>query len=107
MTLADLIQQPISYETSKDLALVFSPELAAQLAAIQVQYGNPKHVASPVDLTDGRKMLCADLLTEVGPGGLYSSGFAHLPAELFPLVEVLPMAEVLPLLPQPDPQELI
>jgi hypothetical protein len=102
MTLADLISQPVSYETAKDLALVFSPELAAQLAAVQAEHGNPRHVASPVDLTDGRKMLCADLLTEVGPGGLYSGGFAHLPAELFPLVEVLPMSQVLPLLPQPE-----
>jgi hypothetical protein len=102
MTLADLIQQPVNYESAKDLALVFSPELAAQLAAVQSEHGNPRHVASPVDLTDGRKMLCADLLTEVGPGGLYSGGFAHLPAELFPLVEVLPMSQVLPLLPQPE-----
>lgn len=107
MTLADIINQPLTYETAKDLALVFSPELAAQLADIQSQYGNPKHVASPVDLTDGRKMLCADLLTEVGPGGLYSTGFGFLPTELFPQVAVLPMADVLPLLPQPEPDEII
>jgi hypothetical protein len=106
MTLAELIQQPVSYETAKDLALVFSPELAAQLAAIQAEHGNPKHVASPVDLTDGRKMLCADLLTEVAPGGLYSTGFGHLPTELFPQVTVFPMSEVLPLLPQPEPDEI-
>jgi len=102
MTLADLITHPVSYDSAKNLALVFSPELATQLAAVQAEHGNPRHVASPVDLTDGRKMLCADLLTEVAPGGLYSGGFAHLPAELFPLVEVLPMAQVLPLLPQPE-----
>ena len=102
MTLADLITQPVSYETTKNLALVFSPELAAQLAAVQAEHGNPRHVASPVDLVDGRKMLCADLLTEVAPGGLYSGGFAHLPSELFPSVEVFPMAEVLALLPQPE-----
>jgi hypothetical protein len=102
MTLADLITQPVSYEGTKDLALVFSSELAAQLAAVQAEHGNPRHVAAPVDLVDGRKMLCADLLTEIGPGGLYSGGFAHLPAELFPSVEVLPMSEVLPLLPQPE-----
>jgi hypothetical protein len=102
MTLADLITQPVSYDTAKDLAIVFSPELAAQLAAVQAEHGNPRHVAAPVDLVDGRKMLCADLLTEVGPGGIYSGGFAHLPAELFPSVEVLPMSEVLPLLPQPE-----
>jgi hypothetical protein len=102
MTLADLISQPVSYDSAKDLALLFSPELAAQLAAVQAEHGNPRHVASPVDLTDGRRMLCADLLTEIAPGGLYSGGFAHLPSELFPSVEVLPMSEVLPLLPQPE-----
>jgi hypothetical protein len=102
MTLADIITQPVSYQTAKDLALVFSPELAAQLAAVQAEHGNPRHVASPVNLIDGRKMLCADLLTEIGPGGLYAQGFAHLPAELFAQVEVLPMSEVLPLLPQPE-----
>jgi hypothetical protein len=101
MTLADLITQPVSYEGTKDLALVFSSELAAQLAAVQVAHGS-YFIAEPVDLVDGRKMLCADLLTEIGPGGLYAQGFAHLPAELFPLVEVLPMSAVLPLLPQPE-----
>ncbi len=102
MTLADLITQPVSYDAAKELALVFSPELAAQLAAVQAEHGNPRHVASPVDLVDGRKMLCADLLTEVGPGGLYAQGFAHLPAELFAQVEVLPMSQVVLLLPQPE-----
>ena len=107
MTLADLITQPVSYETAKDLAIILTQEQADQLAAIQAQYGNPRHVAAPVDLVDGRKMLCADLLTETGPGGLYAQGFAHLPAELFAQVEVIPMAEALALLPQPDPDELI
>jgi hypothetical protein len=102
MTLAEIITQPISYENAKNLALVFSPALAAQLAAVQSEHGNPRHVASPVDLTDGRKMLRADLLTEIGPGGLYAQGFAHLPAELFAQVEVLPMSEVIPLLIQPE-----
>jgi hypothetical protein len=106
MTLADLIQQPVSYETAKNLALVFSPELAAQLAAVQSEHGNPKHVASPVDLTDGRKMLCADLLTEVGPGGMYATGFGFLPTELFPLVEVILMADAIALLPKPEPDEI-
>jgi hypothetical protein len=106
MTLADLIQQPVSYETAKNLALVFSPELAAQLAAVQSEHGNPRHVASPVDLVDGRKMLCADLLTEVGPGGMYATGFGFLPTELFPLVEVIPMADAIALLPKPEPDEI-
>jgi hypothetical protein len=101
MTLADLITQPVSYQTSKDLALVFSDELAAKFSAIQDKHGS-RFVAIPVDLTDGRKMLRADLLTEVGPGGLYAQGFSHLPVELFPSVEVLPMSQILPLLIQTE-----
>lgn len=106
MTLADLITQPVSYETAKELAIILTPEQAATLGAIQAQYGNPRHVAAPVPLTDGRLMLCADLLTETGPGGLYAQGFAHLPAELFPQVAVIPMADAMALIPQPDPEEI-
>jgi hypothetical protein len=102
MTLADLITQPVSYETAKDLAIILTHAQAATLGAIQAQYGNPRHVAAPVALTDGRLMLCADLLTETGPGGLYAQGFAHLPADLFPQVAVIPMAEAIDLIPQPQ-----
>ena len=104
MTLADLITQPVSYETAKVLAIVLTPDQAATLGAIQAQYGNPQHVAAPVPLVDGRLMLCADLLTETGPGGLYAQGFAHLPAELFAQVAVIPMADAIDLIPQPDPE---
>jgi hypothetical protein len=102
MTLADFITQPVNYETAKELAIVLTPDQATTLGAIQAQYGNPRHVAAPVPLTDGRLMLCADLLTETGLGGLYAQGFAHLPAELFAQVQILAMAEAIALIPQPE-----
>jgi hypothetical protein len=102
MTLADLISQPVSYESAKDLAIILTPDQAALLGSIQSEHGNPRHVAAPVPLTDGRLMLCADLLTETGPGGLYAQGFAHLPAELFPQIAVVPMADSIALIPQPE-----
>ena len=101
MTLADLITHPVSYETARDLAIVLTAEQAATLGAIQQQYGNPRHVAAPVPLVDGRLMLCADLLTETGQGGLYAQGFAHLPAELFAQVQIIPMTDAITLIPQP------
>jgi hypothetical protein len=104
MTLAALISQPVSYETARDLAIVLTSNQAATLGALQAQHGNPRHVAAPVPLTDGRLMLCADLLTETGPGGLYAQGFAHLPAELFAQVQIIPMADAIALIPQPDPE---
>lgn len=102
MTLADLTSQSVSYDSARDLAIILTPDQAATLGAIQSQYGNPRHVAAPVPLSDGRLMLCADLLTETGPGGLYAQGFAHLPAELFPQVAMIPMAEAIALIPQPE-----
>lgn len=50
-------------------------------------------------LTDGRYMLGADLLTEIGPGGLYSEGFGQLPQEALPLVQVVPLTDALALRP--------
>jgi hypothetical protein len=102
MTLADLITQPVSYETAQELAIVLTPDQASTLGAVQAQYGNPNHVAAPVPLTDGRSMLCADLLTETGQGGLYAQGFAHLPADLFAQVQIIPMADAIALIPQPE-----
>ncbi len=102
MTLAELIASPPDYAAACEIAIILTAEQASILEAIQAEYGNPRHVAAPVDLIDGRKMLSAALLTEIAPGGLYSGGFAHLPSELFPAVEVLPMTQVLPLLPQPE-----
>jgi hypothetical protein len=102
MTLADLITQPVSYENARDLAIILTPDQAATLGAVQQQYGNPRHVAAPVPLTDGRLMLCADLLTETGQGGLYAQGFAHLPSEIFAQVQIIPMTDAVALIPQPE-----
>lgn len=102
MTLANLITQPVSYDTVIELAIILTSEQATVLASIQEQYGNPQHIASPVALNDGRFMLCADLLTEVGIDGLYSQGFSHLPAEMFTQVDVIPMQEAIDLIPKQD-----
>lgn len=102
MTLAGLITQPVSYETARDLAIILTTEQSVTLGAIQAQYGDPRHVAAPVPLADGRFMLCADLLTEIGEGCLYAQGFSHLPAEMFSQVEIIPMNEAIDLIPKQD-----
>jgi len=104
MTLIDLLPfDNLSLEVSRGYALVFDAALAQTLADVQSQYGDPRHQAVPVLLTDGRYMLSADLLTEVGPDGLYRHGFGHLPQELFPSVSVLPIADAIALIPTHDP----
>jgi hypothetical protein len=98
MNLQELIIQNKSYEELKDLALVFNDSLKNILEATQETF-NSQHKASPVELTDGRFMLCADLLTEIQSGGLYYQGFGLLDTDLFSQVEVISMEEAKTLLP--------
>jgi hypothetical protein len=85
-------------------ALVFSPQLAQRLAELHADHGSSNLVLIPRVLTDGRLMLLADVLTEVGPGGLLHAMWeAADKTVLFPAVEVVPIAEALALLPQPSP----
>jgi hypothetical protein len=102
MTLAD-ITLPISYADAKQLALVFTPQLAARLAKLHEEHGTPNAVPMPRAMTDGRLMLQADVLTEVGEGGLLQRMWAAADkAVLLPSVEVIPWADAVALLP-PDP----
>ena len=98
MNLQELITQNKSYEELKDLALILNSSLKNILEATQETFQS-KHKASPVELSDGSFMLCADLLTEIQPGGLYSQGFGLLDSDLFAQVEVVSMEEAQALLP--------
>jgi len=102
MTLGDLTL-PISYEDARQYALVFTAPLAGRLAELHAQHGSQKCVPVPRVLVDGRLMLSADVLTEVGPGGLLEAMWAAADkAVLNESVEVLPLADAVALLP-PDP----
>lgn len=99
MTLSDL-PLPISYADAKQLALVFTPQLAGRLAKLHAQYGSPNCVPMPRVLTDGRLMLCADVLTEVMPGGLLHDMWqAADQATLLANVKVMPWADAVAMLP--------
>jgi hypothetical protein len=102
MTLAD-IDLPISDSDAKGLALVFTPQLAQRLAELHAEYGSPNCVPMPRVLTDGRLMLCADILTEVGEGGLLHAMWqAADQSVLLPAVEVIPWDEAVAMLPRMD-----
>lgn len=99
MTLGDLAL-PISYADARQLALVFTPQLAGRLAELHAIHGSQKCVPMPRVLTDGRLMLSADVLTEVGPGGLLEAMWAAADkAVLNAQVQVLPWADAVALLP--------
>lgn len=101
MTLSD-VALPVTYEWGRAHALRFSPQLASRLAEIHSVRGSQKCVPMPRQLTDGRMMLSADILTEVMPGGmLHAMWEAADQSVLLPNVEVVPIAEAVALLPQP------
>lgn len=102
MTLAD-VSFPISYQWGQAHALVFTTQLAGRLAQLHAAHGSPNCVPVPRVLKDGRLMLCADILTEVMPGGLLADMWAAADkAILLPAVEVIPWADAIAMLP-PDP----
>lgn len=104
MTLADLTL-PITYEAAKGYALVFTPQLAQRLAELHAVYGSPNCVPMPRTLTDGRLMLCADVLTEIEPGGLLHAMWEAADKQVLgQAVEVIPWADAVAMLP-PDPTE--
>jgi hypothetical protein len=102
MTLADLTL-PISYADARQWALVFDVALAARLAEIHAEHGSRLCRPVPRVMTDGRLMLSADVLTEVGPGGLLEAMWAAADKEvLAQAVTVMPWGEAVALLP-PNP----
>jgi hypothetical protein len=104
MTLGGLAL-PISYHDARQWALVFDVQLAQRLAEIHAEHGSNKCRPVPRQMTDGRLMLSADVLTEVGPGGLLEAMWAAADKEvLAQAVTVMPWADAVALLPA-DPVE--
>jgi hypothetical protein len=102
MNLSD-ITLPISDADAREMALVFTPELAGRLSGLHKLHGSTNCVPMPRALTDGRLMLSADILTEVMPGGLlHAMWMAADQAVLLASVNVIPWADAVALLP-PDP----
>jgi hypothetical protein len=97
MTLADLLTAPIrpAPDELRGLWLVIPAALAANVAAKQAALGNLRHRVAPVAGPDGTHVaLCADLCTEIGPGGLYREVFGSLDGSQFAHVQVRPRADL-------------
>jgi hypothetical protein len=96
MTFADLLTAPPPLAELRDLWLVLDAATAADLAAKQAAYGSGVNRIEPVagPANDPRFALCADLVTEIGPGGMHAALFAHLNAAVFSTVQILTRAEL-------------
>jgi hypothetical protein len=95
---------PISDADARGLVLVFAPALAVRLGQLHAEYGSPNCVPVPSPLTDGRLMLCADVLTEVAAGGLLAAMWGHADkAVLGASVEVIAWGDAVAMLPPQEP----
>jgi hypothetical protein len=106
MNLADLTL-PVPYDECKDLAMVYPYEVAVLWYTIQQEHGDPRHVATARQLTDGRWMLNGDLFSELYPGGILGWAVECLTPEIMEQIEVVPMSEVVALLPPESPSPVI
>jgi len=102
MSISDLVAAELT--TQREYALVFSESLAESLAEKWRQHGSTNCIPSPVMRVDGTYMLCADLLSEVVPGGLLYAMWTNSDQEAIAEgVEVVLLSEAVALLP-PDPE---
>lgn len=92
---------PMPYEDCKDLALVYSYEIAVQWYQTQVEHGDPRHVAIGLPLPDGRWWLHGGVMSEVYPGGILAWAGEWLTPEIAEQIEVVPVGEVVPAEPAP------
>lgn len=96
MTFADLLTQPHTLAALRDLWIVIDAATAADLAAKQDAFGSTVNRIAPVagPASDPRYALCADLVTEIQPGGMHAHLFSHLNQSAFASVVVAPRADL-------------
>jgi len=73
---------------TKIKALYMKTEQRDLLLQHQDTLGNIQHRVQPVQMSNGDWFLCADVLTEIGEGGIFKCGFDILPLKMFDLVVV-------------------
>jgi len=92
MTLSEM-QLPMAFEDCKDLALVYDYTTAVALYELQAEHGDPRHVCLGVELPDGRWMIHGEILSMVGPDGIFWWLPQNMTPELMESIEVVPMAQ--------------
>lgn len=103
MTLADLTL-PMPLADCKDLALVYSYEIAAALYDLQQSHGDRRHVCYGRPLVDGRWMIDGEILAMVGDGGIYGWVSAHMTLGMMEQIDMVPLDEAKALLVPPEPE---
>ena len=85
---------PVPYDECRDLAIVYSYEIAVQWYQTQVEHGDPRHVAVGLPLPDGRWWLSGGVMSEVYPGGILAWAVDFLTPEIMSQIEVVPLSSL-------------
>lgn len=94
MTFAALLASPPPLAELRALWLVMPAALADTMLAKQASIPGAHRVAPILGPAGAEAAVCADLVSEIGPGGLYAPLFAALDAGQFGAVAVRTFAEL-------------
>ena len=109
MTHAELVAalfpngEPADY---KSHALILDLAAAQAMQEAQEQVGSKRHKVHPVETTDGRYLISADIIPELSAGGVFAPAMAYFDGSALSGVEVMSWADGVALLPEPDLEDI-
>lgn len=83
----------------KAYALILDAQAVISMQSAQNAVGSSRHKVEPVPTTDGRWLMCADILTELNDNGIFSPALPYFDATYLSGVQVIPWSDRLDLLP--------
>ncbi len=87
-TLSGLILNPPDLSILRDLWLVFSTEINIAILNKQSLGKSNIHKIFPISGPNNQFALCADLISEISPGGVHCELFSNLDQNLFGSVDI-------------------
>ena len=93
-------------EKYKNHALILDAAAVQAMQAAQEQVGSKSHKVQPVETTDGRYLISADIIPELATGGIFEPAMAYFDGSALAGVEVMSWADGVALLPEPDLEDV-
>ena len=95
--------EPADY---KSHALILDAAAVQAMQDAQDQVGSDRHKVQPVETTDGRWLISADIIPELAAGGIFEPAMAYFDGSALAGVEVMSWADGVALLPEPDLEDV-
>ena len=90
----------------KSHALILDLAAVQAMQEAQEQVGSKRHKVRPVETTDGRYLVNADIIPELAAGGIFEPAMAHFDESALAGVEVMSWSDGVALLPEPDLEDV-